>query len=279
MTADTTQEHIFLLDDPDLFREITKLCSPKGGKVPIPGFSATPLPSGGTGFTKSRRFQIGGKVINFLLLSPKNAQPFAYLTIGQRTLKHNVPLVVAIAGARTLDRTLYPGDIALVSEAVALPYPALYTNAPAVKNNPAKPQDNKAEVYQADAATVATFLEHATVALLPQIWQKNLTAIRTGYAKHPTLRGGLEPWAPEQYDMLKDAGISTISETPAGVYEVQHLCPNTQIICFNMIKGAPGPGGHDEWMRRKKTLMFPAIKLMIDIISSSPTRPIDTKSA
>lgn len=268
MSAEPTDENIMLLDDPDLYREITGFLSAPKGTAQGLNVDANPLPSGGTGFALSRRFLINDAVFNFLLLNAANAQPFAYLTLGQRTLNRKVPLVVAIAGALSLDRDLYPGDIALVSEAVALPYPALYKNAPAKEHNRGGvARDSHAEVYQANAELVTKFMTLASEVVLPQTWQKNIAGVRTGYAKHPTWRGGLETWAPEQLDSLKDAGLSTISQMPAGVYEVQNLCPDTRIICFNMIKGRAGEADNNEWERRKNLLLFPAIRLLADIIS------------
>ncbi len=266
MTADpATTENVILLDDEDLFRELSRfLSSPEAAKE-----LASPIiqmPSGGTGFTRSLRISIASTVFNFLLLNPDNAQPFAYLTLGQRTMRFHVPLVVCVARARSLELSLYPGDVTLVSEAVALPYPALYKNVD--PHQAAPPERDIAESYQLDPTVAAMFSTFCESITQPQIWQKSIPAVRTGYAKHPAWRGGLQPWAPEQFQLLKDAGVATLSETPAGVYEVRRICPNAAIVCFNMIIGAADVPAQKEWNRRRQALLYPAMRLILDIIGN-----------
>lgn len=257
----TSTENIFLLDDLDLFREIGKLTGSSDSAAQV-GCNVLPLPSEGTGFTKSRRFQINNADFNFLLISPENAHPFTYLTVGQRTMKRHVPLIVTVAQAQSLRRDLHPGDIALVSEAVALPYPALYQN-----KDPQNPTQIQPEIYPANPNAVTAFTDFAQRYTLPQIWQKSLPVVRSGYTKHPTRNGAIQPWAREQFEQIKQSGIDTIAQTPAGVYEAQHLCPNTEIICFNMIKGIIDQPENPEWNRHKTKLLYPAIRLLVDIVS------------
>lgn len=265
MTPDqSSTESIFLLDDPDLFCAVTDLIASPNSTRPT-GLDVSSLPTGGTGFTQSRRFRINGTNFNFLLISPENAHPFTFLTLGQRTLNRRVPLIVAVTQAQVLRRDLYPGDIAIVSEAAALPYPALYQNI-----DPQQPVNSRAltQIYTPKPEVVTAFFNQAIKTTLPQIWQTDIPIIRTGYTKHPTLAGGLDPWAPEQFSTIKEAGIDSLAQTPAGVYEAQHLTPESTIICFNMIKGAADQPDNPEWHRRKNKLLYPAMRLILDIVSN-----------
>ncbi len=255
-------ENIILLDDLDLFQEITS-CLQATKRQQQPSVTVTALPSGGTGFSESRRFKVNNVDFNFLLISPENAHPFTYLTLGQRALKRRIPLIAAVTQAQTLRRDMYPGDIAIVSEAAALPYPALYRNID--PQEPAKSEPG-IETYSATPDVITRYLKHAIKNTLPHIWQKEIQIVRSGYTRHPTLAGGLEPWAPEQLAAVKALGIETLAQTPAGVYEAQHLCIDSAIICFNMIKGHADQSKNQEWNKRQTKLRYPAIRLILDII-------------
>lgn len=259
MTLESVEaEKLFLIDDEHLFRGITDLLTSPDAEN-VMGTQVSVAASCGTGFTTSRRFLLNGNFVNFLLLCPDNAHPFAYLTLGQQTLKNHLSLIVAISQARSLDPNLYPGDIALVSEAAALPYPALFQcSAPHTIDN--------ADVYKANPETIEFFYTLAKAVTLPQVWQKQIPIIRTGYAKHPTWRGGLKVWAPEQVTALRAAGLTTWSETPVGVYEAQALTPGVKVVCFNMVVAPIETNQPIEWHRRKDALVYPAARAICDIL-------------
>lgn len=266
MTPDqSSTESIVFLDDPDLFYAVTDLIASPTSTRPT-DLDVSSLPTGGTGFTQSRRFRINGTNFNFLLISPENAHPFTFLTLGQRTLNRHVPLIVAVTQSQVLRRDLYPGDIAIVFDAIALPYPALYQNI-----DPQQPAREQRESYSAKPDVAAAFSNFAQSVTLPQIWQNSVPTVRCAYTKHPTLNGGMEPWTPEQWTAIKASGVDTIAQTPAGVYEAQSLSPDSAVICFNMIKGYADRPENAEWERRKKKLLFPALRLIIDITTGYKT--------
>ncbi len=266
-------EIIILLDNPDLYREVTILLR-KLISANQPAMTISELTSGGTGFTQSRRFKVNDVRFNFLLINPENAHPFAYLTLGQRALRRRVPLVVAISQARTFKDGLFAGDIALVSNAIALPYPALFQN-----RNPFSPNEPTTEVYSANPEVLGSFSKFADTVTSPKLWQVKIPIVKSGYTKHPTHGGGLHPWAPEQFEQMKESGIDTVAETPSGVYEFQQLSPATSVVCFNMVTGPTRAQLSTEWERHKKKLLYPAIRLLLDIVEFYKIADSEIKSA
>lgn len=209
----------------------------------------------GTSFILSRRFAINGRVFNFLFLPPENAHVFGWLGLAQRGEQVEVEGLLCVAQAVSLRDDLGTGDLMVVTEALALPYPALYESRPPKWQKDEFGEEDKrvAECFEAPAGSVDLAAGLADIMRgRGKLTQPEVNWGRTGYAKHPTWNGGMMPWAEEQFDRMREEGIDTLSEMPAGVFDFAGRFPDVPMACFNQIVGA----WHDVVRRRADSAEF-----------------------
>jgi hypothetical protein len=187
-----------------------------------------------TGFTSSRRYRVSDYAVNVLLLPPENAHPFACLTLGQRAMVVNIKSVLCISAALSLRHDLHPGELTLVTQASALPYPALYASRPPEAQQDYAPQEPSNYLLSQDNLALGREMAKAT---LQRVAQRAISEVHTGYARHPTWGGGMMPWAREQFEMLAADGLEMISEIAVGVCDFAQRTPGVPVVCFNVTAG------------------------------------------
>jgi hypothetical protein len=244
-------EQVFLLDDPELYEAI--IGSIRGDGEPS-----------GSGFAQGLRFAIADKYVHVLCMRDETGHPFTYLSLGQLAIKHNVSSIVAVFQCHSLVENLYPGDLAVVSAASALPYPALYKN-----RDPYAADTESTEHYEASVENLNWMSRFLKKWQKEITWQRNIPTVKCGYAKHPTWGGGLEPWAPEQFDVLRRAGIETLCEGAAGVYEARAHFPDIPVICLNLVRTTPSKDSKRGWNRNKSQYFQPVVWLIEKLITDS----------
>lgn len=257
MSVSQPAQHFILLDNPDLYMGVNRILGSNEGRT-LMGTRTRRLATGHTGFANVRRYEIGPAAWDIICLPPaEDAQLFAFYVMGQGTLRGK-SLAISISQARALRRDLAPGDLAIVNEAVALPFPARYQDVTTLSDDYHDPV-----FYTADPNCLDLMPESETTAT----WQKRIPVIRTGYFKHPTLNGALEPWEARHLETLKDHKVDTLSYMPAGVFDARRLFPDLQTLCLNMITGTEANSVSPEWKRHKSTLLFPAVQMILAVIT------------
>lgn len=198
--------------------------------------SVAEIEPNGSGFTSSRRFRINGAIINVLLIKPADGQLFGMLTLAELHQRVGIERVLCIARAVTLREDLHTGDVALVTQASALPYPALYESRPPQwqKNEEESSREPEHYFLSNDSLKLGRAIASTAVDAMRQNY---IPEVHTGYARHPAWGGGMSPWANEQFKSLTANGLETLSEIPVGVYDFATRTPEVPVICFNIIAG------------------------------------------
>src|SRR5690606_20004223 len=176
------------------------------------------------GFTRSRRFRVNGQIVNFLLIKPEDGQLFGWLTLAEFHERVSIKRVLCIAQSLSLREDLHSGDVALVTQASALPYPALYASrAPEWQEENDRPSAAQHYFLSDDNLRLGRDIAgHA----LENVGQSYIPEVHTGYARHPAWGGGMMPWAAEQFDALTADGLETISELAVGVFDFATRLPS-----------------------------------------------------
>lgn len=247
-------ETVLLIDDEYVYGAITRAIKSVGpslwGRLKSKIFGVTAVSSGsseqqgkrvaeiasnGTGFTHSCRFDIDGEIVNVLLIKPEDGQLFGWLTLAEFHERVSIRRVLCISRALTLREDLRTGDLALVTQASAVPYPALYASRPPAwqeeDDSPREPQ----HFFLSDESLA--FGREIAAEAVDGMRQSYIPEVHTGYARHPAWGGGMSPWASEQFKSLAADGLETLSEIPVGVYDFATRVPSIPVVCFNIIAG------------------------------------------
>ncbi len=254
--SNSSVESIFLVDDLSLHEAL--IYSLQSTVRP----RARLTPATGAGFASGVQFQLKNHIVHILCLGDHTSHPFSYLTLGAFATQREISSVIALTTAHSLREDLFPGDLAIVRRASALPYPALFANKDPYEQNPPE-----AEHFEAKPETLDHFTKQVVKQAKPILWQREVPQVRCGYAKHPTWGGELMPWAPQQFDNMRQQGIDTISSAAVGVYEAQKLMPDARIICINQVVSNPNADSTEQWKRFKFRFQIPVAKLLSQIIS------------
>jgi len=196
-----------------------------------------------------------------MLVPSESGHPLSFLTLRARTAAAPVSQVYCLAEAAALDCSIAAGEVTIVSEARAVPYPALYESRPPAWQVPdyaaARRQMEVYPLKQGDDQPLVP------AALVPSdlIWQKEIRTVVAGYAKNPAWGGALAPWSSQQLARLCEYGLQTWSETCVGAAEFSLVHPEVGVTCWNLIT-RQFTASQDEWNRQSAKLMIPALMVL-----------------
>lgn len=242
MSKTAIDELLVLLDNEQLYeavaRELTKARSAfwkqSGARRPV-----TVMPQGGS-FARGCTVAGNGFTINLIHLSPANAHPLGFLTLLEMQQRCPLSRILAVGEGFSLRRDLRAGDLAFVTRASALPYPALLANRPPAWQAPDFSQSHPESFTAATPSDGA--LDIQTAQGESALWQKDLPAVHAAYTRHPQWAGAQPPWAPEQFERLRtEEQVDVLAELPAGVLEFAEKQPEILVHCLCMVIGQAFP--------------------------------------
>lgn len=224
------------------------------------------------GYSKGHLLQKRDRKLFLLTNAGYTAAPLVYLSVAQLAFSQGADVIISVSGGYELTGKTRLGDLSMASAATALPYPALYQN-----RQPQAPCETT-EHYPASRESIDHLL-HSTTTLLPELtWQKHLPVLQTGYCKHPTLGGGLMPWAPEQFEAVRSAGIDIIAEVPAGVLEAQQEYPAVTMISLVQTRQTVSRESAIDWQKHSKHYYLPARQILRWVIAGGYSRSTGSTS-
>lgn len=252
-----------LLDDPYLLRFALKSAREQGFKKQA---------TWAAGYSKGQLLQRDERRLFLLCNAGYTAAPLVYLTTAQLAFSQGAHTVISVSDGYDVSGKTRLGDISIAGSAMALPYPALYQN-----RHPQEPEATS-ELYPASLEPINHLLD-STSAVLPELtWQKYFPILKTGYCKHPTLGGGLMPWAPEQLETVKASGMDIIAEVPAGVLEAHQEYPGINMICLVQTRQTSARESATDWQKHSRHYHLPARQILRWVIAGGYSRSTGSTS-
>jgi len=245
---------IILLDNSDIYRAVTRLLERRGSN----------LSPSGAGFAQGCQTKIGDVVWHILKIQAEHSHRLSYLSLVEFSMRKPLDTVIGICGAHSFRNSLYPGDLALVHTASALPYPALFEN-----RNPYAEQVVETERYLAKQEVLDAFAHSIDTRLNQFTWQSSVPPVHSALLKHPREEKSLKPWAEEQFRYLRQQDVDVLADMPVGLYEAQTELPDTKLIGICQIQSTPSPNSTAEWKRYHNRFITAPVELVGVLVNES----------